>query len=138
MKRIITYAAIILAISCQQTVDPFENMSNLLGSWKFTNLTRTACTNTASNGSFKCPGSFTLCTTITFGQTDFVKDADFGLNTGSIGTYSVSGTNLIITQTGQSPTTYTFSVVGNTLTFSYTGGTSTLPGCTFTWTYVKV
>ncbi len=130
-------AAFIIVSSCKKD-DPAPVVKPLVGTWKFTNLKRTICTNSANNGSFDCPGNFPSCTIITFAETTYTKDTDFGINTGTAGTYSINGNNLTITPTGQAPTTYTsFLISGNTLTFSYLGGAPGREGCTFVWTYVK-
>lgn len=139
MKKLLTYSALLLlglslTMSCSKKD---EAQPSLVGSWKFSSIVFSACTNSADNGTETCTQTANECGVITFTSStwSYYQTPTGAAPIAESGTYSTSGSSVTLSGSSSITGTYTYSISGSTLTISHTNSSS---GCTETITMTKV
>lgn len=137
-KLLLSLSAIALltvfTISCGD--DDEKDSNPLIGTWAFSKDVYSGCDDEDDNSSnlFTCTASD--CYTITFksgGIVESTETVDSKIET-STGKYSISGSNVILTE-GILSVTLAYKITGSTLTLDY--GTDEFDGCKNVETYTK-
>ena len=133
VSMIICFSLFVILLSdCSKSSDP---QISLDGTWIVTNESESHCNNSIDNSNSTISCSLTNCAKFTFASNTITINLIINNASNSTqGTYSVSGNSITFTVNGKTETD-TFTVVGNTLVITSPKKAST--GCVATVTLVR-